>query len=300
MDAEQYPYRRRRIALTSGEMAGGEIAGIEMGPADRPLDILFLHANGFNALTYRSILGPLAKDWRILAVDQRGHGLTSLPADPAAQNSWYGFRDDLIMLLDALDTPPLVLAGHSMGGAASLMASAARPAAVKALALFDPVLMPAEITGEILRESPLALGALRRRAQFASRQAVADSYRGRGAFKTWSEPMLIDYVQDGFMETAEGVALTCAPAWEAANFSSPQGDVFSAFGQIAAPIRILTAEAGSTFRIGERAAGLGPNVSIETIAGTSHFLPMERPELVRETLASLTRGGGGKAATSAF
>jgi pimeloyl-ACP methyl ester carboxylesterase len=273
------------------------MAGIEMGPRERALDILFLHANGFNALTYRSILGPLSRELRILAVDQRGHGLTDLPADPAAQNSWYGFRDDLIALLDTLDAPPLVLGGHSMGGAASLMAAAERPHAVKALALFDPVLMPATINRDMLVESPLAKGALRRRADFASRQEVVDSYRGRGAFKTWAEPMLVDYVQDGFRETAEGVTLTCAPAWEAANFSSPQGDVFSAFGKITVPIRILRAEHGSTFRIDDRAAGLPGNVSIETIAGSSHFLPMERPELVRETLSYLTRseayGGGG-------
>ncbi len=279
MSADQIAYRRRRITVS-----GGEIAGIELGSTDRPLDILFLHANGFNALTYRSILAPLAADYRILAVDQRGHGLTSLPADPEAQNSWYGFRDDLIALLDALDAPPLVLGGHSMGGAASLMAAAERPGAVKALALFDPVLMPATINREILVESPLAKGALRRRAQFASRQEVVDSYRGRGPFKAWSEAMLADYVQDGFADNAQGVALTCAPAWEAANFSSPQGDVFSAFGKISVPIRILRAEVGSTFRIDDRAASLPGNVSIETIAGSSHFLPMERPELVEAEL----------------
>ncbi|MDQ0466276.1 pimeloyl-ACP methyl ester carboxylesterase [Caulobacter ginsengisoli] len=279
MDADQIPYRRRRIAIS-----GGEIAGIELGPEERPLDILFLHANGFNALTYRSILAPLAKDYRILSVDQRGHGLTSLPADPSAQNSWYGFRDDLIALLDALDAPPLVLGGHSMGGAASLMAAAERPGAVKALALFDPVLMPATVSAEILRDTPLARGALRRRGQFASRQDVVESYRGRGAFKTWSEAMLVDYVQDGFTENTEGVGLTCTPGWEAANFSSPQGNVFSAFGKITVPIHILRAETGSTFNIGERAAGLPGNVRIETIEGTSHFLPMERPDLVRDAL----------------
>lgn len=280
MSADQFAYRRRRIAVP-----GGEIAGIEMGPQDRPLDILFLHANGFNALSYRSILGPLASDYRILAVDQRGHGLTSLPADPEAQNSWYGFRDDLIALLDALEAPPLVLGGHSMGGAASLMAAAERPDAVRALALFDPVLMPATLNREVLVESPLAKGALRRRAQFASKAEVVESYRGRGAFKTWTDAMLADYVEDGFKADADGVTLTCAPAWEAANFSSPQGDVFSAFGKITVPIRILRAEEGSTFRIDDRAASLPANVSIETIPGSSHFLPMEQPELVRETLS---------------
>ena len=144
--------------------------------------------------------------------------------------------------------------------------------------------MPPTLDREVLVESPLAKGALRRRAQFASKAEVVESYRGRGAFKTWSDTMLADYVEDGFKAEDEGVTLTCAPAWEAANFSSPQGDVFSAFGKITVPIRILRAEEGSTFRIDDRTPLLADNVSIETIAGSSHFLPMERPELVRATL----------------
>ena len=52
---------------------GGEMAGLAFGPADRPLDLLFVHANGFNARTYRTILGPLAEQFHILAVDLRGH-----------------------------------------------------------------------------------------------------------------------------------------------------------------------------------------------------------------------------------
>ena len=46
------------------------------------------------------------------------------------------------------------------------------------------------------------------------------SYRGRGAFATWPEASLIDYVQDGFRERPDGsVELSCAPDWEASNFA---------------------------------------------------------------------------------
>jgi hypothetical protein len=33
-----------------------------------------------------------------------------------------------------------------------------------------------------------------------------------------------------------------------------------------------------------------PNVSVETIADTTHFLPMERPDLVRQLLAAHCHG----------
>src|ERR1700761_597697 len=114
--------RRRMIRLPDGEMAA-----LDFGDEARPVDVVFLHATGFNALTYRSILAPLAPSLRILAVDQRGHGLSRLPADPERLFSWKIFRDDLTALLATLDGPPPVLAGHSMGGTVSLLAAGRRP-----------------------------------------------------------------------------------------------------------------------------------------------------------------------------
>ena len=64
-----FEFRRLTFDLPS---VGGYGTAIEMGPQDRPVDIVFSHANGFNALTYRSILGPLSDRLRILAIDPRG------------------------------------------------------------------------------------------------------------------------------------------------------------------------------------------------------------------------------------
>ena len=49
---------------------GGEMAVLDFGPAERPVDVVFSHANGFNGRTYRSILQPLAGEMRILALDR--------------------------------------------------------------------------------------------------------------------------------------------------------------------------------------------------------------------------------------
>ena len=54
------------------------MAFLDFGAADRAVDAVFVHANGFNALTYRQILAPLTSHYRILAIDQRGHGATTL------------------------------------------------------------------------------------------------------------------------------------------------------------------------------------------------------------------------------
>ncbi|MCC7268548.1 MAG: alpha/beta hydrolase [Caulobacteraceae bacterium] len=266
------------------------MAVLEWGPPDRPVDVLWSHANGFNGRTYTSLLAPLGRTLRVMAIDLRGHGATRLPTQMEGRTSWHGLRDDLLALLEALDGPPVVLAGHSMGGATSLMAAAEAPARVKALGLFDPVIMsPDAVRGADpaqFAESPLAVGARRRRAVFDSREAVLAAYTGRGAFKTWPLEMVADYVAGGFVDRDDGqVELACAPAWEASNFTSHQHDTAGAFARTRCPVEVWRAEEGSTCRFEPDPDG--GRIRVETVPGTTHFLPMERRELVRERLAAL-------------
>jgi pimeloyl-ACP methyl ester carboxylesterase len=273
---------------------GGAMAALDFGPASRPIDVIFSHANGFNARTYRSILSSLAVGLRIVAIDLRGHGATTLPTTIEGREGWPQFRDDLLALVASVAEGPVVLAGHSMGGTSSLLAAAAEPGRVRALALFDPVVMPAGMapSAETMQHNPLAAGAERRRATFPSKAAVIEAYTGRGAFRTWSPQQLADYVEAGFRETETGeVTLTCTPAWEASNFRTHNYDVWAAFRESRCPIRILRAETASTFRLEGAEAELEATgrIEIETVPGTSHFLPMERPDLVRATLLEVAQ-----------
>ncbi len=185
-------FERRTIEI--GDPSGGHLAALDFGPIQKPLAGLLLHANGFNARTYRSLVEPLA-DLHILAVDHRGHGRTTLPGQPEGRTDWWDVTNDLIALLDRLDADPLVLIGHSMGGTAALLAAAERPSRVRRLVLLDPVIQPPERRGE--GHAGLAEGALRRRSDFPSREAALAAYRGRGAFRTWPEAPLADYVATG-------------------------------------------------------------------------------------------------------
>lgn len=288
MDARvEYEPRARRTELPA---RGGAMAVLDFGPAGRPVDVVFSHANGFNARTYRTILEPLAGELRILAVDLRGHGGSTLPTPAEGWTGWRGFRDDLLAFLEAETDGPVVLAGHSMGGTTSLLAAAARPERVKALALFDPVVFEGAQAAESPGDNRLAEGAERRRATFPDKAAALAAYAGRGAFRTWRSEQLADYVEGGFRETDGGeVALACAPRWEASNFRIHRYDPWAAFAAVGCPVRILRAEEGSTARIESHLPVLAQNPRLrhEVVPGTTHFLPMERPELVRETLREM-------------
>ncbi len=293
MDGETQTMPRWRAVALPGR-GPGEMAILDYGPTERPVDVVFLHANGFNAMTYRSILSPLARSFRILCVDQRGHGSTTLDAEVEGRADWLDLRDDLVAFLETTDLKDVVLSGHSMGGTASVLAAVEVPGRVKSLRLFDPVVVPNRgAQPEGATHSPLVEGARRRRAVFPSRQAALDAYRGRGAFRTWPEETLADYVAGGFRDLPSGeVTLACAPAWEASSFMAHGHDTLTAFERVTRPVHILRAEEGSTCRIEEILPALEASgrFHMETVPGTTHFLPMERPELVRASLTEAVVG----------
>jgi pimeloyl-ACP methyl ester carboxylesterase len=267
----------------------GQVSFLGFGDASRPVDAIFLHATGFNARTYSQGLTLLGQRLHVIAPDQRGHGLTGLPSDPDRLESWTPFAQDLKAMIAALQlSRPVVLAGHSMGGTVSLMAAPDLGDQVKALVLFDPVLMRQPYAPAVLGSSPLVEGARRRRRQFDSKAAALEAYLGRGAFKTWPQAAVRDYVEDAFAPAPEGgVVLTCAPEWEAAIFAGQLHDPWAPFARLTLPMHVLRAEHGSTCLADEMQARLSghPERTLETIPGSSHFLPIERPELVADAIA---------------
>lgn len=280
-----------RWALAVPGLQGGDMSVLDMGDPARAPDMIFVHANGFNALTYRSLLEPLAREAHILAPDLRGHGLSTLSARPGWRRSWRDLRDDLVALIDAVEGPPMVLAGHSMGAVVALLAAGERPDRVRAVVMLDPVILPRPaalamslpLIGRGARRYPLVKNALRRRARFQSRRAAMEAYRGRGAFRGWPDAVLVDYVADGFRDVEDGVELNCAPEWEASNYAAQGCDPWPVLRGLDRPLIILKAEHGST-------CSLGPNqitgVDVSTVAGGTHFFPMLEPDLTRAALSA--------------
>jgi pimeloyl-ACP methyl ester carboxylesterase len=289
MIAPDPAFRRYDLALPG--RGSGCMSVTDFGPPSRDVDCVFLHANGFNAFTYRRLLAPLADDWRILALDQRGHGATTLQADPAGRTDWLDLRDDLLAALQSLDLAGVVLSGHSMGGTVSLLAAAEEPGRARALVLLDPVMIEATARTSS-GESPMVTGARRRRATFPDRDAALAAYRGRGAFATWPEPVLLDYLAAGLKDQADGtVSLACSPQWEASNYAAQGHDSWRALATFGGPVRVLAAETGSTFHLSEArvAGGLPTGVTVERLRGSTHFIPMEQPGRVREALVEAFR-----------
>jgi pimeloyl-ACP methyl ester carboxylesterase len=289
---------RETPARRSLPLPDGAISYLEWGDDDPgKTPIHFAHANGFNGMTYAPLLSTLADEFHVRAWDARGHGETTLPADPAKHRNWYVYRDDLIAMAEDFAKTTgrkIILAGHSMGGAASVMAAAARPDLVRGLVLIDPVMIPSSARA-IMRISrligmggnPLADGAEKRRAIFPDRQTMVERYTGRGAFRTWPRDFVEDYVTGGTKVLEDGqVELLCAPAWEAANFRAQGHNIAKSVRNLHVPFALLYAEHGSTCRppFPMLLKRRDPKAHVAQVPGSTHFLPMEFPKLVAEEI----------------
>jgi pimeloyl-ACP methyl ester carboxylesterase len=286
---------RETIALEDGNISFLRWPAPE---ADAPR-LIFLHANGFNANTYRRILEPLATRFEIIAPDQRGHGFTELPADPRHHPGWIIYSHDLIAFAARLPARQTILAGHSMGSVAALHALARQPELGCGLLLAEPVVIPRLLAwamgahrrlgvgGHVM---PVARAAARRRAHWPDIDSMVRAYTGRGAFRTWPVEIIRDYAEGGLTaEEGGGYRLACAPAWEAANFSTYTPVLWPALRALDVPVTLMHGTHRSTCpplmaRRVMRVLKNGRRVAIE---GASHFLPMEHPDRLRAEIDAL-------------
>jgi pimeloyl-ACP methyl ester carboxylesterase len=95
--------------------------------------ILLIHGTGMSARSWTNQLRGLAPALAVVAIDLPGHG----ESDPASEATVESYADAAGRLLDALGTGPVVVAGHSLGGAVALALAARHPELVKALVLIS-------------------------------------------------------------------------------------------------------------------------------------------------------------------
>jgi pimeloyl-ACP methyl ester carboxylesterase len=276
--------QRRRVVLDSGL----EIALLDWGGRG-PLALLH-HANGFCAALWDLVAEGLRPHFRVVAMDARGHGDSSKPAD-AASYRWDHFGRDAAEVAAKLaaerpDGRVALGLGHSFGGTALLGASVERPGLFDRLVAVDPIVLPSPGSGAEgeprSRGGALAEGARKRRHVWPDRGAARARWSDKEMFAGW-DPRLFDlYLAEAMFDRDDGqVELKCPGEVEASIFEQgAHSVVVESALRVQVPTLILWAARGDFPRghFENLAAGMSDARVRDADAG--HFVPMERPDLV--------------------
>ena len=260
---------------------GATLRYLDWGGDGPPL--ILIHATGFLAALWRPIAERLSARFRVVAMDQRGHGESDKPADGYRFDV---FADDLQRLIEALELESPIAAGHSSGGTTIVVHAARHPGVIRRAVLIEPILpSPAWYDDSRTDRTPntMAERARKRRAVWPSRDELFDAYRTRPAFQTWQEETLRLYVDEGTRSRDDGqVELLCPPELEAQYFDAvTQVDSPSLLSKLICPTLVLW---GTESDMRERTAGIIaeglPTAHTVVVPETTHFLPQERPDEV--------------------
>jgi pimeloyl-ACP methyl ester carboxylesterase len=104
--------------------------------------LLLLHGFGASLYSWHEVMPALGRDYRVVAYDRPGFGLTARPLPGEWEgDSPYGAEAQVelvVALLDKLGIRQAVLVGHSAGGAIAMLTAIRYPQRVRALILVAP------------------------------------------------------------------------------------------------------------------------------------------------------------------
>ena len=275
------------------ETNGIRLHYLQWGEARPPL--IILHGNGHCGGVYQPLAEKLATDFRVLAVDLRGHGLSDKPDSYA----WHELREDVLGVVEALDLRDGLLVGHSRGGGVSLLAAAKAPGRFRGVLAYEPS-VPRLFTNPD-RMLEVAARTENRRSTFATRQEMYDHFRDRGAFKGWREEYLRAYVRHGAIELASGgVALASPPHVEAQVYRALiDRRAWDENQGSPVPVRVIFGERGARLQQdADPVAALRTmfhTVETQVLPDCTHSGPMEHPDsfeaAIRDFSAAVARPG---------
>jgi pimeloyl-ACP methyl ester carboxylesterase len=107
---------------------------VEWGTATQPT-VLCLHGITQTAHSWDEVAAALCRDYRVLCLDQRGHGDSDWAPD--ADYTRQTQAADIEALTDTLGLSRFILAGMSMGGINAITFTARQPTKVQALVIVD-------------------------------------------------------------------------------------------------------------------------------------------------------------------
>jgi pimeloyl-ACP methyl ester carboxylesterase len=258
-------------------MPEAEVNGVtlyyELHGSGEPLALV--HGAWVDATAWRFVVPGLAKNFRVLSYDRRGH---SRSERPATQGDYDEDGDDLAALLEALDTAPAHVVTNSGGGNIALRLATRRPDLFRSLSCHEPALwdlLEADPDSQEMRQQGArSLEAVGRRIaagdhEGAARQFVEELAFGPGAWDNVLPP-----------ESRAIFVQNASTALDELQGPNPFTIQEEALSRLAMPVHLTNgSESPPVFpRVIDRLVELIPGVTRETIEGAAHAPQLTTPE----------------------
>ncbi|MEE9202150.1 MAG: alpha/beta hydrolase [Dehalococcoidia bacterium] len=253
---------------------------LEWGPEAAP-PWLLLHGFTGTARQWQPLAETFGHRHRLIALDQRGHGLSGWA--PGAAYSTDDHVADIVCLVEHLGLKRLLVAGHSMGGRNALLYTVYRPEAVSRLVVVDARPGPDRASSRALEAMVAALphsvsslkeaaGAVR--SHFPRLSPTMARHLARYRWKRLANGGLVPHHDPALEEAARRGGF------------APE-DLSPLLGQIACPT--LVVRGGESDILSQHGARLLarsiPGARLVEIAGAGHLVPWEQPEAFHRALA---------------
>lgn len=278
-----------QVECTDGTVIRGRRVAAEGGAPT----LYFLHGNGFSGGVYWSLLRRLIAPYGLITHDIENHGESQVTGRYDGPGPMFS---QICEVFDQLEKPDnMVVLGHSLGGAMSTLLAAARPEALRAAILMDPILIkPALWT--LMRaaswagRNPMANAAIRRRALWPDRHGLFQHLNGRGVYRGWREEAFEDFIDHASHAVPEGQALICPPAVEAAIFKRPVWP-WAAVRQLSMPTLMLYGLGSYPFfpATARYVRAQNPRITVEGVPG-GHCFMLEDPDANAARIRSFLSG----------
>ena len=273
--------------FTSRYVDTGEVRLHAVIGGDGP-PLLLVHGWPETWYAWRRVMPALARDFAVVAVDQRGIGLSDKPAggyDTGTQ------ARDLIALMDALGHERFAVVGHDTGFAISYALAADHPDRVQRVALLEIPGSPGTVTAPpLFLPGPLNdrlwhLGF--NRIQTLNEQLVTgrEDVFYRWEFDAAAKP-LPDEAIDYYVRTLSNPdSLRASFGWYRALDATIAQDQERKNRPLTMPVMAIGGERSFGEHVGDAVRAVAPDTHSVTIPDTGHFLAEESPD---ELLAALT------------
>jgi 3-oxoadipate enol-lactonase / 4-carboxymuconolactone decarboxylase len=248
--------------------ANNIIQHVQISGPPNATPLLLIHSLGTSLHVWDPQIERLARSFRVIRPDLRGHGLTEVTPGPY---SIAGLADDVLALLDALDIRRAHVAGLSIGGMVAQAMAAAAPGRVGALILADTAMA-----------IPPANLWLERAATVRAKgmAAVADAVVARWVTPGFADApaalglraMLLRTAPEGYAGAAEAIAAA---------------DLSATTATLRTPTLILVGDQdlATPLASAEAMAGAIDGAKLQIIASAAHIATIEQPDAVTAAIA---------------